>query len=72
MTRYRIHQFDADDHVLATSTIDCADDNEALERFRHITCLGQAVELWEGRRLVDRFHVVRQPSRGGRMEWPRS
>ena len=72
MTRYRIHQFDADDHVLVSSTIDCADDHEALELFRGVRCLAQAVELWQGRRLVNRFHVVTPPRLLGRMQWPRS
>jgi hypothetical protein len=59
VARYRIHQFDADDHVTNTDAIDCTSDDEALQIFRSFrTYDAHAVELWAGSRLIRRLFAA--------------
>jgi hypothetical protein len=72
---YRIHQFDIDGRVVATSAVDCADDDAAVQALGEVDAAGNAAvhatELWIGRRCVKRSMGDRVVWRSGWMTWPR-
>ena len=71
MARYRIHQFDAQDHVTNSDAVDCSNDEEALRLFANVPIRNHAIELWLGRRLVQRHSTPAPRKQIVRMAWPR-
>jgi hypothetical protein len=52
MIHYRIYQLDAADHILASHSIVCRSDAEALDAASRFAEQAAAVEVWEGTRRV--------------------
>ncbi|UPK28401.1 hypothetical protein [Bradyrhizobium sp. 195] len=54
MQEYRAYVVGHDGHFTARIDLVCADDDSARERAKQLVD-GQAVELWQGNRKIDRF-----------------
>jgi hypothetical protein len=55
MPHYRIYSTTAETHISAPPIIvECADDQEAIQKAQQAVN-GEAIELWQGERLIVRF-----------------
>ncbi|HEY8571633.1 hypothetical protein [Phenylobacterium sp.] len=52
---YRLYTVDRSGRLQLSRTFDCSDDEAAVEQAREAAAEGEAVELWDGGRLVGRL-----------------
>jgi len=54
MRNYRLYLLDQNDRIQSAVELQCDDDADAIQLARSL--LGGPMELWEGARIVRRFH----------------